>query len=728
RLGLQVAADLAGDFADGVCFVALASVTEDGLVAAAVAQGWGVRETPGRSLIDALAEYLGERQALLLLDNFEHLAGAAPVVADLLARCPALKVLVTSRAVLRLRGEREFPVPPMALPGADRPAWPEELAQYEAVALFVERALDAKPDFALTSKNAGAVGEICRRLEGLPLAIELAAARIKVLPPEGILARLESRLNLLVGGALDLPPRQRALRSAIAWSYNLLDAQEQTLFGKLAVFVSGCTLGAAAAVTGSLDALEGLSALVDKSLLRQSEAETAGEMLEGPPGLALSPRFSMLETIREFALERLEETGQGAATRREHAAYFLALAEAAEPELVGPWQIEWLGWLEADHDNLRAALRWALEVGEVETALRICGALARFWERRGYLSEGRRWLKEALSMEAAHMHSAQRAKALSAEGFMAIRQGDLGSAELPIEESLAIYEELGERAGIAQGLNRLGLLATEQADYERARSFHERSLAIYRELGDRWGVANSLHSLGLIAYYAGDLERVSAILEESLPLWRGLGDRWGIAGSLRLMANVSDDRQDFERSRSLYNECLAIYHEMGNKWGAAWTMHDLGDIAWRFEAYDEAEAQHRENLATFRELGDKTGIAMSLHRLGRIAYDRGQVEEAAALYRQSLEMARDLGNRYVIAFAIGGMASVAAARGQPQLAARLFGAGQALLETVGSNLEGVGVTRPLPAVRRLLGEAAWETEWQTGRGLPLREAIAQALE
>jgi predicted ATPase len=653
-------------------------------------------------------------------------------------------VLVTSRAGLHLRGEREFPVPPLSLPGEDHLPWPEELAQYEAVALFVERALDVRPEFALTSTNAGTVAEICRRLEGLPLAIELAAARVKVLPPDAILVRLESRFKLLVGGALDLPLRQRALHSAIAWSYNLLNPTEQTLFRKLAVFTGGCTLGAAEAVCGRSDddgrwtmddVLEEMSALVDKSLLRQSEAGAGDRAAESPANLvpepqspASDPRFSMLETIREFAWEQMEESGETAATRRAHAAFFLNLAESAEPELIGPRQIEWLGLLETEHDNLRAALGWALEAGEAATALRMCGALARFWDRHGHLTEGRRWLNATLSMERARDRTGLRARALGAEGFLAIRQGDLASARPPIEESLAIFRELGDRAGIAQAFSRLGLIAAERSDYENARMLHEQSLAIYRELGDTWGTANSLHNLGYIAYYMSDIERADAILEESLSLWRELGDTWGIATSLRLLGNVSDDRQDFERSRRLYNECLEIYRETGNKWGVAWTMHDLGDIAWRFEAYDEDEALHRETLAIFRELGDKVGTSITLHRLGRVAYARGQYEAAAAYYRQSLELAQEVGNKAMMAFSIGGLGGVAAEYGQPHLAARLFGAAQAVLDTVSSNLESTGVAKPVPAVRALLGEAAWEAEWAAGQALPLETAIAEALE
>jgi len=401
RLALQVAAEVLDDFEHGVFFVALAPISDPGLVVPTMAQTLGLKETAGQPLIETLKDYLRDRALMLVLDNFEQVLAAASRVAELLAAGPQLKVLVTSRAVLRVYGEHEFPVPPLTLPDPQRLPPPERLTQYEAVRLFIERALAVKPDFAVTNDNAPAVAEICRRLDGLPLALELAAARIRLLPPQAMLARLERRLPLLTGGARDLPARQQTLRNAIAWGYDLLGPGEQTLFRRLAVFVGGCTLEAAEAVGGgAVEVLDGIESLVGKSLLRQEE------------GVGGEPWFAMLETIREFALERLEESGEAEAIRRQHAAHYLELAEQAESALKGSQQMAWLEQLEREHDNLRAALRRSVERGEAEYGLRLGGALGRFWWMHGYLIEGRAWLTALLALPGASSSTAARALAL----------------------------------------------------------------------------------------------------------------------------------------------------------------------------------------------------------------------------------------------------------------------------------------------------------------------------
>src|SRR5687767_2573926 len=380
RLALQAAADLLDDFSDGTFFVPLATLTEAELFLPAVAETLGVRETGEQPLKEILKDYLGERRLLLVLDNFEQVLGAAPAVTELLAVAPGLKVLATSRAPLGLYGEHEFPVPPLTLPDLERPPPLERLTQYEAVGLFVERAQALKPDFKVTNESAPAVAEICVRLDGLPLAIELAAARIKMLPPRAMLQRLTSRLKLLTGGARDLPERQRTLKATIEWSFALLDEGEQVLFRRLAVFSGGRTLEAIEAICDAegdlpVDTFEGVSSLLDKSLLGQEE------------GPGEEPRFVMLETVHEFAREKLQGSGEAEQIKRVHAQYFLTLAEEAHPELLGANQLQWLEKLEAEHDNMRAALSWALEGKEVEVALRLGGALSWFWSMRGYYGE-----------------------------------------------------------------------------------------------------------------------------------------------------------------------------------------------------------------------------------------------------------------------------------------------------------------------------------------------------
>ena len=430
RLALQAAADLLDDFPDGTFFAPLATLTEAELFLPAVAETLGVREIGEQPLAETLKDYLRERRMLLLLDNFEQVLGAAPTVTELLAGAPGLKVLATSRAPLGLYGEHEFPVPPLTLPDLERPPPLERLTQYEAVGLFLERARALKPDFTITNESAPAVAEICVRLDGLPLAIELAAARIKMLPPRAMLQRLTSRLKLLTGGARDLPERQRTLRATIEWSFALLDQGEQLLFARLAVFSGGRTLEAIEAICDSegdlgVEAFDGISSLLDKSLLRQEE---------GPDG---EPRFVMLETVHEFTREKLQGSGEAEEIRRAHAEYFLILAEEADPELRGPHQLEWLERLEAEHENMRAALSWASERKEVEVALRLGGALGWFWSMRGYQSEGRRWLEEALAMDG-RVSSEVRAMALAGAGWLAENQGDLDRAKEASEEGLEL--------------------------------------------------------------------------------------------------------------------------------------------------------------------------------------------------------------------------------------------------------------------------------------------------
>ncbi|HEY9230648.1 MAG TPA: NB-ARC domain-containing protein, partial [Blastocatellia bacterium] len=418
-LALQAAADLLGEFTDGAFFVSLEAISDARLVASVIAEALEIKEARGKPLLDSLKEYLCDRQMLLILDNFEHLLGAVGLVAELLAECARLKILATSRAALHLRAEHEYSLPPLALPDPERLPAPDELRRCPAVALFLQRAIAVKPDFAVSQENARAIAEICVRLDGLPLAIELAAARIKMLSPQSLLARMEKRFHLLTGGARDLPARQQTMRDAIAWSYELLSEDEKRLFRRLAVFAGGCTLEAIEAVCDStndlrVDVLSGVASLVDKSLVRQSEQ---GDGNETP--------FRMLETIREYGLECLASAGEIDTLRQQHAAFYVALAEEAEPELKGSWQVAWLERLEREHRNLRAALQWARESGNLEAGLRLSGALWRFWRVRDHFSEARAWLEEFVTRaEASGDLTAARAKALMGLSAIIIIMGD----------------------------------------------------------------------------------------------------------------------------------------------------------------------------------------------------------------------------------------------------------------------------------------------------------------
>ncbi len=526
RLALQAGAEMLDDFQDGVYSVELAALTDPALVPSTIAQTLGVSEATGKPIIESLKDYLKDKQVLLVLDNFEHLVEAAGAVDALLKAVPGLKVLATSRTSLHLYGEREYPVPPFSLPDIQHLPSLERLTQYEAVRLFIERAQDVRPDFAVTNDNAPAVAEICVRLDGLPLAIELAAARTKLFSPQALLDRLSSRLKMLTGGARNVPARQQTIRNMIEWSYDLLNEGEKQLFRRMAVFQGGRTLEGLEAVCNSealqvegqleVDVLDGVESLVNQSLLQQREGRD-GE-----------PRFWMLETIHEYTREKLEESEEGETLQREHAEYYMRLVEEAEPELTGAKQTEWLHRLEEEHDNLRTALRWAKEhngdgdAHKVEVGLRIAGALWRFWKVRGYLSEGREKLAGMLALPTlptastlaptpaplpqtlrTQSHSPHspyslnlfRAKALNGAGVLAYRQGDYISARSLHEESLAIKRELGDKQGIASSLNNLGNVADDQGDYANARSLHEESLAIKRELGDKRGIASSLNNL-----------------------------------------------------------------------------------------------------------------------------------------------------------------------------------------------------------------------------------------
>jgi predicted ATPase/class 3 adenylate cyclase/Tfp pilus assembly protein PilF len=685
RLALQAAADLLEDFPDGTFFVPLATLREAELFFSAVAETLGVREIGEQPLDESLKDYLHERRMLLLLDNFEQVLEAAPAVTEMLAAAPGLKVLATSRAPLGLYGEHEFPVPPLSMPDLKRPPPLERLTQYEAVGLFVERAQAVKPDFSITNESAPAVAEICVRLDGLPLAIELAAARIKMLPPKAMLQRLTSRLKLLTGGARDLPERQRTLRATIEWSFALLDEGEQLLFGRLAVFSGGRTLEAIEAICDAegdlpVEAFEGVSSLVDKSLLRQEE---------GPDG---EPRFVMLETVHEFAREKLKESAEAEEIKRAHAEYFLTLAEEAYPELRGPDQLEWLERLEAEHDNMRAALSWALERKEVDVALKLGGALWWFWQTRGYHSEGRRWLEEALAMDG-RGSPGSRAMALVGAGRLASEQGDLDRAQQAYEEGLELLVHEAREASEAKLnlLESLGWVAWQREELGQASELFEEGLALSREMSDTWWLASSLFSLALVPHYLGDSERAIELYEQSMDLFRAQGDKQFLAFCL-------------------INLGMVVYSQ-----------GDLGQAAQLTE----------ESVALHRELGNRGSVSMGLYNLGWIALLQDDLGRAVDLYRESLTLAWNIGLNPLVQNALEGFALVAGAKGEAERAARLWGAAQSLHETKGIPRDTDFLAEAdarISAVRLGMGEEAWEQAWRKGRAMTLDGAVSYALE
>jgi predicted ATPase/class 3 adenylate cyclase len=566
RLALAVAADLLPTFRDGAWFVDLSPVTDPALVPAAVANALGVPEPADRAILDGVKEHLRDRELLCVADNYEQVAEAGPVLEELLGAAPGLRAMVTSRVVLSLRGEQEYAVPPLPVPDPERlPRDPAELEALAAVRLFRERAAAASPRFALTAANGPVVAEITARLDGLPLAIELAATRIKVLTPEQILDRLKRRLAVLTSGPRSLPKRQQTLRAAIAWSYDLLTEAERRLFARLSVFTGGWTFEAAEAVCEpeafGLDALDGLTSLVDKSLVRRVE----------PPGRPA--RFSMLETIREFGLEQLENLGDAEELRRRHAGWFLELAVEAEPHLTADDQGEWLDRCDSEHANIRAALRWAVEAGQADRAQAAAGALWRFWQQRGHLAEGRRWLEEVLAMPSGQGPTPARAKALAGAGGIAW-WSDQSAARALYSEALAIERELDDPARLAEALyNQAFVVAGD--DLESAARLLEESLALFRRVGDEPGAARAMVMLVVRDAVAGAWDRVIARIEETVAIWRRLGDRLNLAFSLVWLAFAYGRAGRADDARATALRALELFREADNPTGVALVFLDL---------------------------------------------------------------------------------------------------------------------------------------------------------
>jgi predicted ATPase len=625
RLAIQVAADLAPSFEGGVAFVNLAPLADAGLVATAVAVALGVRERGDVRLEGAISEHLrGLGPTLLLMDNFEQVADAAAVLQEWLDACPALKILVTSRLVLHVYAEQEFPVPPLPLPGVDVASSPAGLMECASIALFVQRATAVKPDFTLTTKNAPAVADICRHLDGLPLGIELAAARIKVLPPTELLARIESRLELLTGGAKDLPERQRTLRRNIDWSYGLLTPSEQKLLRRLSVFVGGCTLEAAEAVCDTsedleLDLLTGVSSLVDNSLLQQRASEDA------------EPRFFMLETIREYARERLLDSGDAPATRRAHAAYFLVVAEEGTVATVPPERERWLRTCDTEHDNFRAALRLLIETGNAEWGLRLGTALFGFWEQREHITEGRTSLTTLLEMPEAGVLTSVRGRALYAEGTLADTQGDHEAAEARFWEARDIFRRLDDVKGVATVTNALGIQAQRRGRYPEARSRFEEAISLWQQSGEIIPADLASSNLANVAKAEGDYDAARALLEQVAATSRARGDVRGVASALNGLGDVAAAQRDHDSARRYHHQSLAAYRQIDDRWGIARVLTALATVDLQAGDCSAAIGSLKQALTAFRELGHRRGVARQLELLSCCAGRQSRHEEAVLL-------------------------------------------------------------------------------------------------
>ena len=767
RLALEVASAIQAAFADGVTIVPLALVREPDLVAGAIAQAI----VGGQPLPGGPADALRDRQMLLLLDNFEHVLGAAPLVAELLAEAGRLTVIVTSRAPLRLRGERVFPVLPLDLPPLVRPSGSEPegqaieqpaqrlaadraaLIECGAIQLFLQRAADVQPDFVLDDTNAAAVVEICRRLDGLPLAIELAAARIPVLPPAALLARLGNTLSLLVTGPRDLPERQQTLRSAIAWSHDLLPPDEQRLFRRLSVFAGGCSLAAIEAVCSDAQApdepgsassppsgdagihapvLDGVAALLNQSLLRQDPVESG--ISEG------EPRFGMLETIREYALERLEVSGEAEALRRRHANYYLARSEQARAEFAGPSKEMWLGRMRREHDNLRAALAWAAQpvagpeaVERIAIGLQLAEMLWRFWLISGHLSEGRAWLERLLALDASieGTRAQPRAAALTGAAWLAHAQDDFTRAAALLEESVALNDQVG---GLIDVLVNTAMEARAEGDYRRATALLEDGLARCRAAGDRasigaGGLGLCLARLALLMCEQGAYARSSALWEECLQLHRDLDDRRGIAISLLGLGDIARNQGDAEQVQALCTDSLASFRELGEQWAIGFSLNSLALAAFMTGDLARAHALATESVAVLRSTGSGSGVAEALATLGYIAGAQGALTQAREALIESLALAQSTGPRWLVPAGLEGLAELAAAEGAAEQAARLLGAA--------TSRDAVPVPRPkyrqaayervVASARGALTADAWAAAWASGQRMPIEQAIKMAM-
>jgi predicted ATPase/class 3 adenylate cyclase len=681
RLALRVAADLAERFPDGVVLVELAPIEDPTLVSAAVARALGVREVLDQPVSETLTDRVGDQRLLLLLDNFEQVLPAAAVVHRLLVACPQLKVLVTSRASLHVSGEHEYPVPPLAVPNVQVRSDPDDSIASEAVALFADRARAVKPDFAVTTTNAATVAEICRRLDGLPLAIELAAVRSKLLSPQAMLARLQQRLPLLTGGARDLPARQQTLRATIDWSYRLLGSTEQRLFAYLAVFAGGCTVEAAQAVCdldGAIEVLAGLDSLLDKNLLRISD---------GDQGM---PRVDMLETIREYAHDLLDTSGEAALLARRHADYFAALAGQADGLLAGREQNMWFQQFAADLNNFRAALAWSVAQQQPETTAQLAEGLRLFWQDRGPVSEGVRWLDTVLQHRE-RLSLPTLTRVLSTKGaLLLVVLGDREQAMPLLQASLRLSRELGDKTRLVRTLSYLGIAAVLEGDYQRSAALHEEAVAIARAQPDRHVLATALLNQSGVYMLHGDNAQAKAGFSESLLLARELGDPRGIAYALNYSATVALAEEDHQQAIPMMEESLT-----------------LG-----------------------RELESPGLIAVPLSGLGLAALYQGDHDRALALLEEGLTLAQRTEDTYLIRDCLWGLAGVADGKDQASRVVRLWAIATALDEEV-------GILAPdLQPLRRRLGFAvrarldadAFQAELAKGRATSLDEAVAYALE
>jgi len=687
RLSVQVARNVLEAYPDGAWIAELAPLSDPSLVAQRVAAAAGVREEPGRAIADTLRDALRERAALILLDNCEHVTAACRALAsELLEAAPRLRVLATSREPLGIAGEAVWRVPPLHVPDlrGPGPLTRRDLGRYESVRLFAERAAAVSPAFSLTDQNAEAVAQICARLDGIPLAIELAAARVKVLPPAQILARLEDRFRLLTSGSPTALQHQQTLRATVEWSYEMLTDKERALFDRLSVFAGGASLEAVETVCSGegldeADILDLVSHLSDKSLVLPEE------------GVEGAARYRLLETLREYGKERLERDGDAASCRERHARFYLTLAERAEPELNGEHQSSWLARLEQEHDNFRQSAEWAIRSGRMEEALRLAGSLWRFWRIHGHFGEGRRRLEAALAGEGAGAAERRaRPKAYLGAGALARSQSDYERSRSLLEEGLAAGQLTGNQEVTAAILLELGTVANDQGRLEDARENYEGCLAIRQAAGDKRGMAIALHNLGVISHALGD----------------------------------------FDDARSLYGQSLVINRELGNEGWEALDLNALGSVALDHDDHAAASQYHEAALSIHRRLGDGWGVAYSLHELGRIAVGQGELSKARDLLAESIPRFQALGDRVAVIECVEYFAALAAAGEQDETALKLAGAAAVSRRTLGAPStppDRRKLEQSLMGPNERLGPSRSRSAFEAGGLMPLEQAVALAI-
>jgi len=725
RLAIAAATEVVPEFFDGVVFVDLSPVSNPDLVLRTIARCLGLRDGGAESLHERLLTAVADRRLLFLVDNFEQVVVAAPQLRTLLDHCPGAMLLITSRIRLRISGEHEFPVAPLPFDG-DSALKDAEIPG--AVRLFVERARAILPDFALNEQTLPAVTEIVRRVDGLPLAIELAAARIKALPPAALLQRLEQRLPLLSGGARDLPLRQQTMRDTIGWSHDLLTDAERTLFRRLGVFVGGFTLDAAEAIatgmpnnadglqSSSMDTLDGVTALIEHSLLRQV------------PGSGNDPRYHMLETVREYARDLLDASDERDELRRRHAAYFLAMAEAGEPGLTGPIQAAWLERLDREKDNLRAALHWTVMRAETDMATRLGAVLWRFWERRRELIEGRAQLEQILALAPGQASLAARCSVLTGAGVLAALEADYDRADRYSHEALSGWRLLDNQQGVARALLCLTTVARYRDDYTTAERIGQEALSAFRSLDDRWGAGHALANLGMVAWVQGDHATGTARYEEALHHLCAVGDTSGVFAVVLELGKGASDAGDLARATTLLEECLALSEATGDGASLGETLTELGVVAHRRKDDIRAADLLMRAAALAQEHGDRRQLAWVTSHRGNVEVAMGNVEAAAARYAEALTLFRSMDNRVGATQCIEAIARCASMRGRGLQAIRLFASCAASFRALGATPPpDRDPTADAESLRTETAPEAFANAWDAGQSLDPGDAATEAL-